>query len=294
MKKFLSIVLVFAMLLTALCFAGCNIATKGVVFDDIAYVLDYVTHTARVSSFLPNESGVYNVKATILYHGQLFAVTKMQSIFSLTSGYLDFGEKVRELHLPATVVDIDLDNFITVNLEKIVVDSANPVYEVIDGSLCTKGGGKILKHVCGEDGVYKVGKNVSERPGGCSRGNCHTYEVHPENQHFKSVDGVVYSKDGKTLVRYPNARTKEYFAIPEDVEVVLDHALTNGYLKHVFINRSIQEIQGVFLFMDTVIFTNGNDSNEVLKYLHQTGYVIYYSYTEQQFLDEMKELYGEE
>ena len=294
MKKFLSIFLVFAMLLTALCFAGCNIATEGVVFDDIAYVLDYVTHTARVSSFLPNESGVYKVKATILYHGQLFAVTKMQSIFSLTSGYLDFGEKVRELHLPATVVDIDLDNFITVNLEKIVVDSANPVYEVIEGSLCTKGGGKILKHVCGEDGVYKVGKNVSERPGGCSRGNCHTYEVHPENQHFKSVDGVVYSKDGKTLVRYPNARTKEYFAIPEDVEVILSEALFDSSLECVYIFSSISQIEAPNYFKNRKIYTNGDLSNDVLKRYQELGYTIHFGYTEQQFLAEMKELYGEE
>ncbi|MCL2107053.1 MAG: leucine-rich repeat domain-containing protein [Oscillospiraceae bacterium] len=37
-------------------------------------------------------------------------------------------------------------------------------------------------------------------------------EVSEENAHFKSVDGVLYSKDGAKLITYPNAHTAEYAA----------------------------------------------------------------------------------
>ena len=35
---------------------------------------------------------------------------------------------------------------------------------------------------------------------------------------FQSIDGVVYSKDGKTLVAYPYAKKDEEFILPEIVD----------------------------------------------------------------------------
>ena len=37
---------------------------------------------------------------------------------------------------------------------------------------------------------------------------CESYEVSSKDPHFKSVDGMIYSKDGKTLVRIPLGRKK--------------------------------------------------------------------------------------
>ncbi|MBQ9745065.1 MAG: leucine-rich repeat protein [Clostridia bacterium] len=41
--------------------------------------------------------------------------------------------------------------------------------------------------------------------------------VDPKNPKYKSVDGVLYSKDGKNLVRYPTNKIDESFAIPDGV-----------------------------------------------------------------------------
>lgn len=44
------------------------------------------------------------------------------------------------------------------------------------------------------------------------------YIVDEENQWFKSVDGVLFSKDGKRLIAYPCARGTETYEIPEGCE----------------------------------------------------------------------------
>ena len=41
--------------------------------------------------------------------------------------------------------------------------------------------------------------------------------VHPDNPSYKSVDGVLYSKDGKTLIQYPACKSGVTFTVPEDV-----------------------------------------------------------------------------
>ena len=48
--------------------------------------------------------------------------------------------------------------------------------------------------------------------------------VDEANANFKSVDGILYSKDGKKLIRYPNARPATHFDIPEGVEVIAGQA----------------------------------------------------------------------
>ena len=46
-----------------------------------------------------------------------------------------------------------------------------------------------------------------------------SFEVDIENKYFKSIDGVVYSKDGRTLVQFPNGRSG-FYNMPNEVENV--------------------------------------------------------------------------
>ena len=54
------------------------------------------------------------------------------------------------------------------------------------------------------------------------------YTVSSENSSFKVVDGVLFSKDGKTLVRYPAGRTDTSYTIPAGVTAVEHYAFANG------------------------------------------------------------------
>ena len=49
-------------------------------------------------------------------------------------------------------------------------------------------------------------------------------EVHENNQHFKSVDGNLYSKDGKKLIRYAVAKKESSFYVPDEVEEIGENA----------------------------------------------------------------------
>ncbi|MBQ8763672.1 MAG: leucine-rich repeat protein [Clostridia bacterium] len=49
-------------------------------------------------------------------------------------------------------------------------------------------------------------------------------EFAPENPYFKTVDGVVYSKDGSTLWYVPNGITDEAYYVPETVTEIADGA----------------------------------------------------------------------
>ena len=47
--------------------------------------------------------------------------------------------------------------------------------------------------------------------------NVDTFEVAAENQHYQAINGNLYTKDGKTLIRYAAANTNTSFTIPNGV-----------------------------------------------------------------------------
>lgn len=55
-----------------------------------------------------------------------------------------------------------------------------------------------------------------------------TYEVAADNPHFKSIDGVIFSKDMKVLVSYPSNKADNAYTIPEGVEIVEYDAFGNA------------------------------------------------------------------
>lgn len=52
------------------------------------------------------------------------------------------------------------------------------------------------------------------------------YTVSPDNKVYCSVDGVVYSKDMKTLYAYPATKSDKYFAVPSGVEKINAYAFS--------------------------------------------------------------------
>ena len=65
--------------------------------------------------------------------------------------------------------------------------------------------------------------------------------VAEDNPWFKSDDGVVYSKDGTTLVYFPPGRTGEW-AVPETVTEIADEAFGGGLLSALDIHAGVKSI----------------------------------------------------
>ncbi len=96
-----------------------------------------------------------------------------------------------------------------------------------------------------------IGKNVTsiDRRAFCGSLHIEKYTVDEENPSYKSVDGVLFSKDGKKLLAYPNARkdgegkTVTEYAIPDTVEEIGETAFYfNNSLEKVIFPASLQKI----------------------------------------------------
>ncbi len=55
------------------------------------------------------------------------------------------------------------------------------------------------------------------------------YDVSPKNKHFKSKDGILFSKNGKKLLNVPRRKKSENYQIPYGVKSISDHCLADCY-----------------------------------------------------------------
>ena len=72
--------------------------------------------------------------------------------------------------------------------------------------------------------------------------NLKTVHVDPNNETFCSVDGVLFTKDMKTLVLFPQGREEEYYDIPDGVESIETAAFAYCRVKHVTFPNTMKNI----------------------------------------------------
>ena len=67
--------------------------------------------------------------------------------------------------------------------------------------------------------------------------------VDKDNPYYMSEDGVLYSKDKKTLIFYPRKKSDTFFCVPGGVEYIMSEAFyKNSCLKRVSIPASVEKI----------------------------------------------------
>ena len=70
-----------------------------------------------------------------------------------------------------------------------------------------------------------------------------TIEVNEHNPYYCSVDGILFSKDMKTLIRYPERHDGEKYTVPNGVEVIAKDAFSNcAYLRNVALPDTVTYI----------------------------------------------------
>lgn len=80
-------------------------------------------------------------------------------------------------------------------------------------------------------------------------------EVDEENPSYKSIDGVLYSKDCKQLIAYPAAKSGDTFTIPKDVEEVSNRAFKGcKNLKEILVEEGNTRYES----RDGVLIEDGN------------------------------------
>mgnify|MGYP004672338995 FL=1 len=69
-----------------------------------------------------------------------------------------------------------------------------------------------------------------------------TYEVPEDHPLYQAIDGVLFSKDGKTLLAYPGGRTDEHYDVPAGVEYIWPYAFGTDYLKTISLPIGLKTI----------------------------------------------------
>lgn len=166
------------------------------------------------------------------------------------NGYIAYIEESREgyttrfnqkIDVPSyynglPVVGFGSSNAIRDNIELTLPDTIEIIYSNSISSLKIKN--------------LKIPKNVKEIQflslGSSSLENIY---VDPDNKYFKSIDNVIFSKDGKSLVFYMRTKTNKQYEIPKEVKTICDGAFSrNEYLEELIIPSNSVESIGDYAF----------------------------------------------
>ncbi len=95
--------------------------------------------------------------------------------------------------------------------------------------------------------------------------NLKSIAVAPGNEHYKSIDGVLFTADGKKLVAFPQARGDKY-DIPAGVEIIGDEAFRgNKLLTTLNLNEGLRVIDRLaFCDVPSLLYINLPESLEVI------------------------------
>ncbi|HHT67131.1 MAG TPA: leucine-rich repeat protein [Erysipelotrichaceae bacterium] len=131
-------------------------------------------------------------------------------------------------------------------LESYVVDSENKWLKSIEGMLCGVGSflykhpENIGEHLVVPEGVKELGNGIDLKrfsrltlPSsfnfmGTKINELEEYIISENNESYCSVDGVMYSKDMKTLISYPARKSNKTFEVPSSVTSINSSAFINS------------------------------------------------------------------
>ena len=85
-------------------------------------------------------------------------------------------------------------------------------------------------------------------------GNCviKNINVDANNTNFSSNNGIVFSKDKKKIVLYPQCKTEKTYTIPSTVEEICDSAFSYAQVESITISKSVKKF-GNYVFSSTNI-----------------------------------------
>ncbi len=163
-----------------------------------------------------------------------------KTVTSLASGVVRNNAEITEIVIPGTVTNLPADSFMgCINLKTITVESGKLLH--FDVEFCQS-----LETVNLPATVKTVGRFEQ-----CSM--LQKINIDAKNAALKSVNGVVYSKDGKTLVKYPAGKMSDRFVILSTVTTVSDYAFsgTKGNINEIFVPSTVVKM-GDNAFSDSV------------------------------------------
>jgi hypothetical protein len=160
------------------------------------------------------------------------------------------SQSVRKVTLPASIEKTFYCALSSTSLTQIEVDAENPYLKSVEGVLYSKDG-KTLICYPGANCAYKgerkfcLPDSVTSIDAGAFWYDSYlmVIEVGSGNKAFKDIDGILFSKDGKTLIWYPAGKPYTYYEIPESVTGIARYAfVTTENLEQIVIPAGVEKI----------------------------------------------------
>ncbi|MCH5251826.1 MAG: leucine-rich repeat protein [Lachnospiraceae bacterium] len=166
-------------------------------------------------------------------------------------------KKVKHIKLPVSLVDVNekamfgnnysyhMNAFgYFPNLKTITVEEGNPKFRA-EGAMLYKGKSKLMAVAPGHFGAVMIGKEITKIAASAllDLKYATAFEVEEGNPKYKSIEGVIYSLNGKKLLRYPILKLGSKFAVPEGVKKIQAEAFfRQRYLQRIEMPESLREI----------------------------------------------------
>lgn len=134
----------------------------------------------------------------------------------------EFDHSFRKIRWPSTIRTLRTESFVHLGFEKLTLPAS--LEKVEEGSFV----------YCGFDTLQIECVRPWDEIQACLD-DCviDAYEVPEGHPLYKAVNGVLYTKDGKTLLAYPNGRQNEHFDVPAGVKCIGRRAFEDEELKTV-------------------------------------------------------------
>lgn len=104
---------------------------------------------------------------------------------------------------------------------------------------------------CTGKGTLYIGKNIKKISPLSFDGYLHFVDidyvkVSPKNKYFTAVNGVLYSKNKKKLIYYPQSKKGNSFTVKSHVKIIGANAFnSNKYLKKIILEKGVSEIRNI-------------------------------------------------
>lgn len=83
--------------------------------------------------------------------------------------------------------------------------------------------------------------------------------INENNKYLCSIDGVVFSKDKKTLIKFPQGKIEEMYIVPSTVKIIGEWAFNESEVPKIFVPKTVEEIaESAFAYSEAEIYTDAS------------------------------------